>query len=152
VGLNIKDLSISSPDVDGLARFDDRFAYDKGNEVPRLTISGVPEEAVELAVICHDPDAPLPHGYTHWTLYGIPADVTELGSDADETYRAGPNDYGEQGWGGPYPPPGHGDHHYYFWVYALSRPVDGTPTRREFLDTYGDAIVEQNRMVATYSN
>jgi Raf kinase inhibitor-like YbhB/YbcL family protein len=152
VGLNIQDLAISSPDVANLGRLDDRFAYDKGNETPRLTIAGVPEDAVELAIICHDPDAPLPHGWTHWTLYGIPTDVTELGPDADDTYRAGPNDYGETGYGGPYPPPGHGDHHYYFWVYALSRPVEGEPTRAAFLSDYADAIVEQNRMVVTYSN
>jgi Raf kinase inhibitor-like YbhB/YbcL family protein len=152
VGLNIADLAISSPDAEALERLADRHAYDKGNEAPRLTISGVPEGTAELAIVVHDPDAPLPHGWTHWTLYGIPADTTELGVDADERFRPGPNDFGETGYGGPLPPPGHGDHHYYFWVYALSRAVDGEPSRGEFLDRYGDAIVEQNRMVVTYSN
>jgi len=37
-------------------------------------------------------------------------------------------------------------------VYALDRAVDGTPTRREFVDQYADAIIEQNRVVVTYSN
>jgi Raf kinase inhibitor-like YbhB/YbcL family protein len=152
VGLNIKDLAIASPDVEQLGRLDDRFTYDKGNEPVRLTISGVPEGTAELTVICHDPDAPLPHGFTHWLLYGIPADTTDLGADADQAYRAGTNDFGDTGYGGPLPPGGHGDHHYYFWVYALSRPVEGTPSRLEFLERYGDAIIEQNRLVATYSN
>lgn len=116
MGLNIQDLAISSPDVEHLARFDDRHSYERGNEPPRLTITGVPEGTVELAVICHDPDAPLPDGWTHWTLYGLPASTTEVGVDADERFRAGPNDFGEQGWGGPMPPPGHGTHHYYVWV------------------------------------
>jgi Raf kinase inhibitor-like YbhB/YbcL family protein len=152
VGLNIKDLAIASPDVETLGRLDDRFAFDKGNEVPRLTISGAPEGTAELAIVCHDPDAPLPRGFTHWTLYGIPADTTEIAPGADDTYRPGPNDFGETGYGGPMPPEGHGDHHYYFWVYALSRPVEGAPSRPEFLERYGDAIIEQNRMVVTYSN
>jgi Raf kinase inhibitor-like YbhB/YbcL family protein len=152
VGLNIQDLRITSEAAAHGGRLDDRFAYDKGNEVPTLTISGVPDDAVELAVICHDPDAPLPHGWTHWVLYGIPTDTTTIDASADETFRGGPTGFGEPGWGGPLPPEGHGDHHYYFWVYALSRPVDGTPSREEFLDSYADAIIEQNRLVATYSN
>jgi Raf kinase inhibitor-like YbhB/YbcL family protein len=151
MGLNIKDLAISSPDFDDGGRLGDRHTYEKGNVAPRLAIRGVPEGTRELALICHDPDAPLPDGFTHWTLYGIPADVGELGPDADATYRAGPSDFGKSGYGGPAPPPAHGDHHYYFWVYALRRPVEGTPSRREFLDAYADAIIEQNRVVGVYS-
>lgn len=152
MGLNIKDLAISSPDIDHLGRMDDRFAQDKGNDVPRLHVTGVPDGATELAIICHDPDAPLPDGFTHWTLYGIPAGINDIGPDADSTFRPGPTDFGEPGYGGPRPPAGHGTHHYYFWVYALSRPVEGTPSRREFIDTYADAVIEQNRLIGTYSN
>lgn len=152
MGLNIQDLALSSPDIEHLSAMDDRLAYDKGNEAPRLTISGVPDGTAELAIICHDPDAPLPDGFTHWTLYGIPADTTDLGADADSTYRPGPNDFGETGYGGPMPPGGHGTHHYYFWVFALDRPVEGAPSRREFIERYADAIIEQNRLIGTYAN
>lgn len=151
MGLNIQDLAISSPDFDDGGRLDDKHAHHLDNVAPRLTISGVPNGTAELAIICHDPDAPLPDGFTHWTLYGIPPATTELGPDADATYRPGPNDFGESGYGGPEPPPGHGDHRYYFWVYALSRAVDDAPSRRDFLDRYADAIVEQNRTVGVYS-
>lgn len=150
--LNIKDLALKSPDFDHLGRLDDRHVFDGGNEPPRLAIVGVPEETVELAVICHDPDAPLPDGFTHWTLYGIPADTTDLGADPDTRYRPGDNQFGQRGYGGPKPPAGHGIHHYYFWVYALSRAVTGAPSRREFIDGYADAIIEQNRLIGTYSN
>lgn len=150
--LSIRDLTVTSPDIEPLGRMDDRLAADKGNEAPRLLVHGVPDQAVELAVICHDPDAPLPDGFTHWTLYGIPATTSEIGSDADATFRPGPNDFGNTGYGGPQPPAGHGTHHYYFWVYALSRPVEGAPSRDEFLRDHADAIIEQNRLVGTYSN
>lgn len=152
MGLNIADLKITSPEFDNGGRLEDRHANDKGNEQPALRIAGVPSDAVELAVVCHDPDAPLPDGFTHWTLYGIPADTTEVAPGADSQFRPGPNDFGNDGYGGPQPPAGHGPHHYYFWVYALSRAVDGTPSRRDFLDGYGDAIIEQNRVIGVYEN
>jgi Raf kinase inhibitor-like YbhB/YbcL family protein len=152
MGLNIQDLRISFADYDDGGRLDRRHANDADNQVPTLRIEGVPEGTTELALVCHDPDAPLPDGFTHWTLYGIPADTTELGADADQRFRPGPNDFGAEGYGGPQPPGGHGLHHYYFWVYALSRAVEGTPSRRDFLDGYGDAIIEQNRVVGVFEN
>ncbi|HEY8474190.1 MAG TPA: YbhB/YbcL family Raf kinase inhibitor-like protein [Natronosporangium sp.] len=150
--LNIKDLKVTSSDFTDGGRLAHRHAADKGNEAPRLTIHGVPAEAVELAVICHDPDAPLAHGFTHWTLYGIPTDTREIGPEADKEFRAGPNGLGQPGYTGPQPPPGHGPHHYYFWVYALDTRVEGTPTREEFLARYADHIIEQNRIVGIYEN
>src|SRR5690606_40888630 len=52
---------------------------------------------------------------------------------------------------GAAPPAGHGVHHYYFWVYALDTRVAGEPTLEEFLTSYGDHVIEQNRVVGTYS-
>jgi Raf kinase inhibitor-like YbhB/YbcL family protein len=152
VGLNIQDLTIASDDFKPGGALDRRHANDSDNVAPTLHISGVPADAVELAVICHDPDAPLPRGFTHWTLYGIPTDTTTVDAEADQRFRPGPNDFGATGYGGPQPPPGHGVHHYYFWVYALGTSVDGTPSRPEFLERYGDDIIEQNRIVGTFEN
>lgn len=148
MGLNIQDLAITSADIAANERIADNYTADFDNALPSLTVSGVPSDAVELAIVVHDPDAPLPQGFTHWTAYGMPAEDGEINQDA---LRTGPNTMGELAWSGPQPPEGHGQHHYYFWVYALSRPVQGTPTREEFLADYADAIVEQNRFVATYS-
>jgi Raf kinase inhibitor-like YbhB/YbcL family protein len=145
-------LQLSSPDVEHGGPLGDRFAHDQGNQVPSFTVSGVPDGTVELAVICHDPDAPMPDGFVHWLLYGLPPDVDGFGSDADETFRPGRNDFDETGYGGPQPPVGHGLHHYYFWIYALDTEVEGTPSRRAFIDRYGEHILAQNRLVGTYEN
>jgi len=150
MALFIDKLAISSPDFGNLERIPDRFTADGGHAIPRLEISGAPEGTVELAVICHDPDAPLPHGFTHWTVYGVPADATSLDLEAPGV-RIGPNGVGATIWYGPEPPFGHGEHHYYFWVYALKRPVEGAPSREDFLAQYGDAIIEQARTVGTFS-
>ncbi|WP_228375080.1 YbhB/YbcL family Raf kinase inhibitor-like protein [Demequina iriomotensis] len=144
----VKDLALTSPDIVGGARIEDRFAGQTGAQTPRLVVSGVPAGAVELALVCHDPDAPLAHGFTHWTLYGIPAREGEIDVAAA---RPGPNDDGGVGYVGPFPPFGHGDHRYYFWVYAMARPVIGEPSRDAFLHAYDDAVLEQARLVATYS-
>ena len=108
----------------------------------------MPAAAVELALICHDPDAPRPRGFTHWVVYGLPPDLTTIGPGAG---RVGPNSLGQRSYSGPNPPIGHGIHHYFFWVYALSTQVRGEPTREVFLDSYAGAIIEQNRVVGTYS-
>jgi Raf kinase inhibitor-like YbhB/YbcL family protein len=152
VGLNIRDLAITSTTFEPWGRIPERCANDKGNDQPELHIDGVPAGTVELAIICHDPDAPLPFGFTHWTLYGIPADVRAIPENGAAAFRAGRNDFGATGYGGPQPPRGHGPHHYYFWVYALDCPVEGTPSRNEFLERYGKHILEQNRVVGVYEN
>jgi len=146
--VSIQNLSITSPDIVSNERIDDRFAGNEGAETPRLTVAGVPESAVELAVVCHDPDAPIPDGFTHWTLYGLPAVDGQIDPSAG---RSGPNDAGSIGYVGPYPPPGHGDHRYYFTVYALSTPVAGAPRREDFISEHRHAVVEQARLVGTYS-
>ena len=150
MGPNVQDLAISSPDIAAGAAIDDRFAAETGNEVPTLSISGAPADAVELAVILHDPDAPLPNGFTHWVVYGVSPDASSLDTDA-EGVRVAPNGAGFPIYYGPEPPVGHGLHHYYFWIYALSRPVEGEPSREEFLERYGDAVIEQARFVAVWS-
>lgn len=145
--LNIQDLSIQSSDITPHETIDRRFVADGENAIPALEITGVPANAQELAIIVHDPDAPLPQGFTHLTLYGIAAKDQQL--DVANA-RFGPHGGGEPAYTGPEPPFGHGRHHYYFWVYALDTKVDGAPSREEFLERYAGNIVEQNRFVAHY--
>lgn len=149
MGLNIQDLKISFAEIGDGGPLPFRHAHDQDNVLPALEIEGVPSDAVELALICHDPDAPLPFGFTHWTAYGIDTETTSIG-EGESVGREGPTGFGETGYGGPLPPEGHGTHRYYVWVYALSRAVEGEPSREEFLRDYGDDIIEQNRVVGTY--
>ena len=141
-------MRLTSPDMRDGERIGDVYAGQHGATAPELDVEGVPDQAVELALICHDPDAPMPHGFTHWTLYGLDAADGPITASAG---RSGPNDDGGEGYVGPFPPPGHGTHRYYFWVYALDRHVDGQPHRGQFLDDYADAVVAQARLVATFS-
>ena len=49
-------------------------------------------------------------------------------------------------------PPGHGTHHYYFWLYALDRSLElqAGLNREELLDAIADHVIAQARLVGTY--
>jgi phosphatidylethanolamine-binding protein (PEBP) family uncharacterized protein len=65
----------------------------------------------------------------------------------------GTNNPGNQAYNGPAPPPDHGTHHYYFWVYALDSDAELEPglDRRALYEQIEDNILEQARLVGTYS-
>lgn len=152
MALNIKDLKITSPAFGPDQPIPARHARDGDDVSPQLDFSGVPEGTRQLALVCHDPDAPLVHGFTHWVLYGIPADASGIPEGGGSAFVEGVNDYGDSGWGGPQPPPGHGPHHYYFWLYALDTELDAGPglTRADLLARIEDHVIEQARLVGTY--
>jgi Raf kinase inhibitor-like YbhB/YbcL family protein len=92
-----------------------RHAKDHDNLSPALEWSGVPQEAVELAVLCEDPDAPR-GTFTHWVLAGLQPTATGLAEGEHPAAAVeGRNDFGEDGWGSP--------HRYCFRVYAASAPL-----------------------------
>jgi hypothetical protein len=152
MGLNIADLAISTPAFPPRGAIPDKHVYDGQNISPQLDWTGVPSGTRELAVICHDPDAPLPDGFTHWVVYGIPPSEQGIMEGGGSAFPEGVNGFGESGYGGPQPPPGHGVHHYYFWIYALDTELGAQPglDRRQLLDAMSGHILEQNRVVGTY--
>lgn len=123
---------------------------------PQLSWSSVPDNTESFAVVCHDPDAPLitplGYGFVHWVLYGIPRPVHELPEDCEE-YVHGRNDFGNIGYGGPMPPPGHGTHHYYFWIIALDSMISLPAGLRlpELFTEIEPAVIGMNRLIGTYS-
>lgn len=125
------------------------------NVSPALSWKDAPEGTKGFAVICHDPDAPLvqngSYGFVHWLLYNLPADTTSL-DEATTVGTSGVNDTGKNGYGGPMPPEGHGDHLYYFWVLALDTQTDLPEglTQPELLTKLEPHILGMNRLVGTY--
>ena len=150
--LKLQDLAISSPAFSSLTTIPQRYTSDGENISPPLQWSKVPPETKQLVLICHDPDAPLPLGFTHWTLYNIPPNVTEIAEGDGKKYTEGLNTSESNGYTGPAPPKGHGVHHYYFWLYALNQPIVFKPglNREELLSAIADSVTAQARLVGTY--
>lgn len=94
---------------------------------PQLSWRGFPTGTKSFAVTCYDPKAPTASGFWHWAVCDIPADCTELPTDAGgaggvllpEGSLRLPNDAGMKGYLGAAPPEGNGVHTYYFVVHAV---------------------------------
>jgi Raf kinase inhibitor-like YbhB/YbcL family protein len=150
--LNVADLRVGSPNLDHLGRIPKVHTDDGDNRPLRLEWSGVPEGTRSFAVVVHDPDAPLVDGFSHWVLYGIPGDVRALGDGDGDKYTVGVNSSGSAGYMGPAPPPGHGPHHYYVWLYALDSDgeLPSDLDRQALLQQIEDHVIEQARVVGIY--
>lgn len=152
MALNIKDLRISSAAFTSLERIPKRYTSDGENISPLLEWRGLPAGTQQLALICHDPDAPLPQGFTHWVVYGIPPTVNQIAEGEGSQFTQGMNSSQQPGYTGPAPPRGHGSHHYYFWLYALNAALDLPPnlSREDLLSAIAKHVIEQARLVGVY--
>jgi Raf kinase inhibitor-like YbhB/YbcL family protein len=127
-------MTLESADLKENAIMKDEFVFNSfgcsgKNNSPELTWKNAPKDTKSFAVTMYDPDAPTGSGWWHWTLVNIPSTVTHLARGISEKAKnlpagsvEGRTDFGKPGYGGPCPPPGHGDHHYHFTVYALKVP------------------------------
>jgi len=100
------------------------FTCSGADRSPPLRWAGIPHNAVEVALIVDDPEAP-GGTFLHWVLFALPKEDggVEAGT-VPRGARQGRNGFGKAAYGGPCPPNGDAPHHYQFTVYALSRKVD----------------------------
>jgi Raf kinase inhibitor-like YbhB/YbcL family protein len=147
-------LSAKSGSFEHGERLPDAHSRNGEGVSPALSWDGAPEGTTSFAVVVHDPDVPMIDGFTHWVLYDIPADVREIPEGGGTEYGQGVNGTGQPGWLPAAPPKGHGTHNYYFHVYAIGGDVELAPglTRTELLAAIDPHVINQARVVATYSN
>ncbi|QKG18892.1 YbhB/YbcL family Raf kinase inhibitor-like protein [Actinomadura verrucosospora] len=141
------------------AAFDDHtlmpsdYSHDRGDVSPPLEWSQAPEEVVELALACEDPDAPV-GTFAHWLVAGIDPVTTALDAGEQPTGAVlGRNDYGTEGYGGPKPPAGDDPHRYFFRLYGLAEPSglrDGF-TAEELRDAVENKVVAAGTLVGTFA-
>lgn len=98
-----------------------RHTCDGEDAPPPLAWSDVPADAVTLALVVDDPDAPAGL-WTHWTLWNLPATAEGLPGGVGAGGipgggRQGANSWGNARWQGPCPP--RGTHRYRFRLFAL---------------------------------
>lgn len=135
---------------------------------PRLTWSQVPPETKSLVLIVDDPDAPSPkrpasEPWVHWVIYNIPPDATELPEGVERVAepaavpgaRQGKNSWPSDnvGYRGPMPPPGSGQHRYFFKLYALATTLNIQPagaTRSAVLAALRGHVLAEAQLIGTY--
>jgi Raf kinase inhibitor-like YbhB/YbcL family protein len=127
-----------------------RYACDGEDVSPPLSWSDVPDDAVTLAVICDDPDAPS-GTFTHWVAWGIDPAAGGL-AEGEAPPREGLNGFGGVGYRGPCPPPGHGRHRYFFRLYALDADpsLDDGAEREKLEGALETQTLASAELVGTY--
>jgi Raf kinase inhibitor-like YbhB/YbcL family protein len=145
-------MKLWSPAFSDGAAIPPRYTCDGDDVSPELQWSDVPRDTVSLALTCQDPDAPR-GTFTHWLVWNInPAKEAFGAGEIPSGARQGRNDFGTVGYRGPCPPPGHGNHHYHFTLYALSRHIalpEGA-TISAFREAIEDATITRAALVGTY--
>lgn len=134
---------LTSPDfADGgtLRRAEANMRCGGRNISPALEWRDPPDGTQSYVLLMHDPDAPGAEGFWHWIVYDIPGSTTSLAANAGDVHKKlmpegavqAHSDFGNEGYGGPCPPPGKA-HRYFFRLYAmpvarLNVPPDATAT------------------------
>jgi len=119
-------IELRSPAFSDLTLLPQRCSRDADNVSPALEWGPIPEETVELMLLCEDRDTPAT--FIHWLVTGI--DPATSAIDEGEKIPGAthwPNGFGDRGYGGPQPPVGDDPHRYYFRLFALGRPVGLPP-------------------------
>jgi Raf kinase inhibitor-like YbhB/YbcL family protein len=110
--------TLESPAFENGAGIPVKYTCDGEDVSPQLDWKNPPEGTRSYTLVVDDPDAP-DGTFTHWIVYDLPAQLTSLPEGASGPGTSGRNDFQESGFGGPCPPPNHGEHRYFFRLYAL---------------------------------
>ena len=152
-----KRMKVESPVFQEGDNIPKRYTCDGLDISPPIKWSGFPQETKSFVLIMDDPDAPI-GTFTHWIIYDIPAQLSELDEGVPKTdsisrVKQGINDFGYVGYGGPCPPKGHGHHRYYFRVYALdieSLGLSPKATRKQVEERMKGHILAEGSVMGRY--
>ena len=135
----------------------EKYAVRGENVQPNFSFSGLPDNAVSIAIIFHDLDVSLGGGtddVLHWTAWNIPASAGGIPEgELPEGSVSGNNIRNQPGYMGPGAPAGERYHHYVFEFYALSENLDldvSSTGRAELLAAMEGKIAAKAAYVGRY--
>lgn len=155
-------LTVTSPTLKAGETIPAIYTADGKNISPPLQWAGAPASTKEFAVICDDPDVPMPQPFVHWVIYKIPGTAKGLPENVPfdpalpmpaEIAGAvqGLSGFKRTIYRGPAPPPGK-PHHYHFKVYAIDAVLDLEPglMKADLLEAIKGHVVAEGELVAIY--
>lgn len=125
------------------------YTCDGKDVSPPLIFDDVPEGAVSLALVVDDPDAPM-GVFDHWIVWNLSGATGEL-SEGAPIEKQGKNDFGENRYRGPCPPPGP-THRYRFKLYALDSMLElpEGSGKKQLEDVMKGHILAEAQLVGMY--
>lgn len=126
-----------------------RFTCEGDDLSPPLEFHDVPKNAVTLALIVQDPDAP--HGtFDHWIGWNLDPKIERL-DEGEALAFNGVNGYGDTKYHGPCPPRGK-PHHYIFSLFALDCRIElsSGATKAELIAKMHGHIIEEATLIGLY--
>lgn len=154
-------LSISSPVFESGGMIPAKYTCDGSRGLnPPLSLSGVPEGTISLALLADDPDIPDVFkkergidSFDHWTLFNIPPETVEI-PEGGAVGTAGGNSAGMNAYTGPCPPPQYepSEHRYFFRLYALGTMLElpEGATKRQVLDAMAEHVLAEAELMGRY--
>jgi Raf kinase inhibitor-like YbhB/YbcL family protein len=129
-----------------------KYTCDGENVNPELVIENVPQNTVSLALIVHDPDAPMPGGFTHWVAWNLSPNLEKIEEDSfPNKGLQGENGAKTKQYIGSCPPSG--THRYFFTIYALNTFLRKEPAfnKEELEKEIQGSILEKAELIGLYS-
>ena len=123
----------------------------KGADInPKLEFKDIPEEAESLALIMHDPDAPMDGGFTHWVLFNMLSNTKIIEENSVPKGVQGVNGANTNKYLGPCPPSG--THRYFFKLYALdtSLDLDESAGKNEVEEAIKGHVIEEAELMGLF--
>lgn len=151
-------MRLTSPAFENNETIPTMYTCEGENISPPLSWSSVPEDAKTLALVMDDPDAP--NGtFIHWVVYNLsptPPNLEEgasLSGRLSEGLQEGVNSFGEQGYGGPCPPRGGGEHRYFFRLYAINQELElsGRVTRDQLMNIIEGKTMDEAELMGRFA-
>lgn len=148
---NVKNMLTLSSVFSNNGQIPDKYGCRDLDVNPPLQLSGVPANALSLALILDDSDAPS-GDWVHWLVFNIdPKTLNIKENSVPAGASLGMTSYGAANYGGPCPP--NGIHHYHFKLYALDSVLNLTSSadKSALLKAMKGHILDQTELIGTYS-
>lgn len=143
-GMNMK---LSSPQFTNNEMMPRKFSCEGDDVNPEFIIEGIPLDAVSLALIVDDPDAPM-GTWVHWVVFNIA--VAKRIEENSVPGIQGITNSGKKDYHGPCPPSG--THRYFFKIYALDKELDlpAGASKGQLEKAMQDHILDQAQLIGLY--